>query len=84
MVARNFDQWTTWSCACVGRERGRRTLHCEWWVRRRCWIGGPQLEVGRYWPGLAMCISPRSEVTRLARYIDVGYLYAESYAWRGA
>lgn len=32
MVARNFDQWTNSSCACVGRKRGRRTLHCEWWV----------------------------------------------------
>lgn len=24
MVARNFDQWTSTSCACVGRERGRQ------------------------------------------------------------
>jgi hypothetical protein len=29
-VARNFDQWTSLSCACVGQGRGRRALPCEW------------------------------------------------------
>ena len=79
MVARNFDQWTSTSCACVGRKRGRRTLHCEWWVWRSCWIGGLRLmrwvDVGLAW--LCAC-PPRSEVNWLVGQVDVCYLYVEN------
>ena len=35
-------------------------------------------EVGRCRPGMAMCMSPRSEVNWLAGQVDVCYLYAEN------